>query len=180
MLCHLPRVRPVRSSMIEYGFAILLLALVLVLAACGQVTTVEVGSPSSTATSTALAQNGTPAANGCPAKQVPADGATFSPDVTVTQDATSPQPIALSRGQRLEIRLDPQTQWKLSATDPNGALSVQPPEGWYDASLHACIWRFAARNPGSAHLLLSGLVTCEPHPPCTAAVDTIEFDVTVR
>src|SRR5258708_32164896 len=99
MLCHLPRVRTVRSSMIEYGFAILLLALVLVLAACGQVTTAGLGSPSSTATSTALAQNGTPAANGCPAKQVPADGATFSPDVTVTQDATSPQPIALSRGQ---------------------------------------------------------------------------------
>src|SRR5258708_38173871 len=89
---------------------LIIVALISLLAACGQVTAGEqsvqqsVRSASPSASSTQTARVGTAAYNGCPAQQAPSGVGSFKPDMIVSQNPTgagSAQPIALVRGQRL-------------------------------------------------------------------------------
>jgi hypothetical protein len=162
--------------------SVLLLALAL-LAGCGQVT--HAGGTSQSATSSATQSQSTgnsAAANGCPSKQLPVDGGVFRPDVTTTynQDMGAAQPIALTHGQRLEIHLDPTVQWSLTITDPAHVVDGLTPAGWYDASLNACVWRFAVVGAGGAHLVFGGPIMCRPNIHCTAVLERVAFDVTAR
>jgi hypothetical protein len=105
----------------------------------------------------------------------------FVPAVTVTQDVDSAQPITLARGQHLEISLTPGVQWRLTSSDPDHALAAASAEGWYDASVSACIWRFTAVSNGTAQLSFSGLVLCQPpNLHCLAATETATFAVVVH
>ena len=91
------------------------------------------------------------------------------------------QPIALTQGQRLEIRLDPSTQWSLTSADPAHVLQSSAPVGWFDATSNACVWRFVAVSSGSAQLTFSGLVLCGPaNAHCVAAMERATFAVTVH
>lgn len=177
------RLQQVLLLTIRRGWLALALGFGLLLAGCGQVT--HAGSTSLTATQSAIqspsAGNGA-TANGCPSKQLPADGGIFRPDVTITssQDLGATQSFALTQGQRLEIHLDPTTQWNLTTTDPAHVLDSMTPAGWYDASLNACVWRFTAVGAGTDHLAFRGPVLCPPNIRCTAVLEQVAFDVTVR
>lgn len=168
---------------------LIIVALISLLAACGHVTageqsvqqSVQSGSPS--AASTPTARVGTAAYNGCPAQQAPADAGSFKPDMIVSQNpqsASSAQPIALVRGQRLEIRLEPMVQWQLNLSDPDHTLANSASEGWYDGTLKACIWHFTAIGTGSAQLNYSGPVVCPPLKLCPAVEQELIYHVSVR
>ncbi len=65
-------------------------------------------------------------------RQASANAGSFPPDVIVTkgtQSGSSPQPIALAQGQRLEMRLMPSFQWQLSLSDPDHTLASTASEG---------------------------------------------------
>jgi hypothetical protein len=129
------------------------------------------------------------AINGCAAAQAPAEAATFKANVIVSQSAQgtqgtqgtdAAQPIALAQGQRLEIRLAPSFTWELSVSDPGHILAGANPEGWYDASVQACIWRFTAQGAGSAQLTFAGAAVCPYLKLCPSVEQTITYGVTVR
>jgi hypothetical protein len=110
-------------------------------------------------------------------------GGIFHPDVIITSsdDLGTAQSVSLTLGQRLEIRLDPTIQWSLTSADPGHILQSSAPEGWYDTSSNACVWRFVAVSAGSAQLTFSGLVLCQPadvH--CVAVAETATVEVAVR
>jgi hypothetical protein len=159
----------------------------LLLAGCGHVTRLGSARPQATqsvmpsVTQSPSVGNGA-TANGCPTKQLPVTGGVFHPDVIVTssQDLGAAQSVSLTRGQRLEIRLDPTTQWSLTSADPAHVLQGSATEGWFDASLSACMWRFTAINAGVAHLTFHGVILCRPNIRCTAVFDEAAFVVTVR
>ena len=172
---------------IRRGWLALALGFGILLAGCGQVT--HAGSTSLTATPSATqsatkspSARNSATANGCPSKQLPVDGGIFRPDVTITssQDLGAAQSFALTQGQRLEIHLESTVQWSLTTTDPAHVLDSMTPAGWYDASLNACVWRFTAIGAGTDHLAFRGPVLCPPNIRCTAVLEQVAFDVTVR
>lgn len=165
---------------------LLILALVLLLAGCGQAT---VSSQVAVNTSTAPASTATPAkvngatANGCPASQAPPDAASFKPDVIVSQNpqaAGAAQPITLTQGQRLEIRLQPGYSWELTIADQNHILVSTSPGGWYNASVNSCIWHFTAGGSGDAQLSYRGALICPPLKACPSVEQSATYHVTIR
>ncbi len=165
---------------------LLLLALVFLLSACGQApvqsnaagnTTTPVPSP------TPPKKIGEQAATDCPVSQAPADAGAFKPDVIVSQNAQNAgtaQPITLTQGQRLEIRLQPGYNWELTVTDLNHILTLVAPGGWYDADAHACIWRFTAESTGNAQLNYQGTLICPPLELCPSVEQSAIYAVTIR
>ena len=155
----------------------------LLLVSCGQVSRAELASPTTPATAPAAqSTRGNVVAVGCPVQRAPSDANSFHPDVTITssQDLGAAQPVALTQGQRLEIHLESTVQWSLTTTGPAHVLDSMTPAGWYDASLNACVWRFTAVGAGTDHLAFRGPVLCPPNIRCTAVLEQVAFDVTVR
>lgn len=165
---------------------LLLLALTALvsLTGCGQLT--RSGTSGATTATTAALPSATapPHASdikGCPGGQAPGDAATFVPDVTVSQEASPAQPVALTHGQRLEIRLAPGAQWRLANAGFGSILTATSAEGWYNPAVNACIWRFTAASAGSVRLTFDGLVLCQPaNLHCVATTDSATFTVDVR
>jgi predicted secreted protein len=166
---------------------LLILALGFLLTACGQT---AANSNTTVNASTAPVPSPTPAnktnnqaAADCPVSQAPADAGAFKPDVIVsqnTQNAGATQPITLTQGQRLEIRLQPGFTWELTTADPNHILTPVGPGGWYNASVHACIWRFTAASRGSAQLNYQGALVCPPLELCPSVEQSASYALTVR
>jgi hypothetical protein len=100
--------------------------------------------------------------------------------VSYRLDQGAAQPVGLSSGQRLEIHLSPTSHWTLALSDPNHVLASAPPEGWYDPTTSACVWRFVASGAGVAQLAFKGLVLCPPNVHCKAALEQAAFAVAVR
>jgi hypothetical protein len=148
------------------------------LAGCGQATQAGSGRTASSPTTTF---GHDAASNGCPAKQIPIDGA-FQAAVTTryTLGQQPPSAVELAVGQGWEIHLPPTVTWTWMLTDPNPALETVAPAGWYDMSLDACVWRFAATGAGSAQLHFSGPLLCQSGVRCTGPLEVITFSVSVR
>jgi hypothetical protein len=121
-------------------------------------------------------------AKGCPSKQIPVDGGAFHPAVstTYTLDQGAAQPVTIAQGQGLEIHLIPTVHWSLTISDPNHTLDGLAPAGWYDASLDACVWRFATSGAGVARLTFKGTILCQPNLHCKAALEEAAFEVTAH
>ncbi|HEU5368629.1 MAG TPA: hypothetical protein VFU69_09200 [Ktedonobacterales bacterium] len=168
-------------------FILLTLALVVLLTACGQA---AANSNTTVNTSPAPVPSPTPANKinnqtvaDCPVSQAPANAGAFKPDVIVSQNAQNAgtaQPITLTQGQRLEIRLQPGYNWELTITDLNYVLTLVGPGGWYDADSHACIWRFTAASRGSAQLNYQGTLVCPPLELCPSVEQSAIYAVTIR
>lgn len=165
---------------------LLLLALAFLLAACGPV---AASSQKTTSTSPAVgstptsAKNSGQASTDCPLLQAPADVGTFKPDVIVSQnsrDGGTIQPVSLTQGQRLEIRLQPGFAWRLTLSDPSHVLIAPGSGGWYDASARACIWRFTAASQGTAQLNYQGAMVCPPLKSCPSVEQSASYAVTIR
>jgi hypothetical protein len=165
---------------------LLVLGLAFLLAGCGQV---MVSGQEMTGTPTVPAATATPAkitgrtSADCPLLQAPADAGSFQPDVIVSQDpqnAGIAQPITLTQGQRLEIRLQPGYAWELTVSDLNHVLSVPSPGGWYDGTAKACIWHFAAAGKGNAHLSFQGDIVCPPLELCPSSEQSAVYSVTIQ
>jgi hypothetical protein len=157
--------------------------LVPLLAGCGAApmsgTVTTSGSPAPTAT---VVKYNSATPQGCPSGQSPIDAASFTPDVIVTQDARAAgtaQPVVLAPGQRLEIRLQPMFTWELKMSGAGNALAVTGPQGWYDASLKMCVWRFTAAGAGKATLAFDGDVVCPPLKLCPSMEQSVAYRVTV-
>lgn len=102
----------------------------------------------------------TAALNGCPVKQAPANAALASNAVVVKQTGAMEQQVTVTQGQLLAIQFAPAFRWTLSVQDPNHTLAPGRPNGWYDAGLNACVWRFTVVAQGTAVLTYSGVAIC--------------------
>jgi hypothetical protein len=119
-------------------------------------------------TSTASKINATEL-NACQGAQGPEDAKSFTPDISVTEDGDVTHMLTLHQGQRLEIRLDAQVQWRLSVVDPNHTLVSAGSQGWHDTTSNTCIWRFTAQATGDAQLVFSGTLPCPPLKVCPSS-----------
>jgi hypothetical protein len=165
---------------------LLITVLIALLAGCGQA---SMSGPVATGGSTAAPPTATSAtinsasSTGCPLAHPPADAASFKPDVMVSQNAQSAgtaQPIILAQGQRLEIRLQSMFNWELTMTGASNSLAITSPRGWYDASVHACVWRFTAVGAGEVTLTYNGVIVCPPLKLCPSVEQAAIYRVTVR
>ena len=148
------------------------------LGGCGQTTQTGSGEASSSATTTF---GHDAASNGCPAKQIPIDSA-FHAAVTTryTLGQAPPAPVALDTGQGWEMQLPPTVKWTWTLTDPSTALESLAPAGWYDASLDACVWRFAGVGTGVAQVRFSGPLLCQSGVRCTGPVEVVTISVSIH
>ncbi len=160
--------------------ALTLLASLALLAACGRTTSGDLNT-APTATTVATRATFGATANGCFTPQAPADAGSFTPDVVVTQQTTASSSISLTKGQRLELRLTPTVRWGLTLSDPDHTLASAPVQGWYDASVGACVWRFSAVGAGQAELNFDGTSVCPKGGACAQPTDLAQsYSVVVR
>jgi hypothetical protein len=148
----------------------LILASLLLLAACGASTTAQGGGVTPSAS-----------LNGCPTQLIPVDPF-GKPDLILTQQSdpgTFVKSVTVTQGQSLEIRLPAHISWRLTASDPAQTLAMAQPAGWYNSQLLACIWRFSAVSPGEANLDFSGGLVCAPGSACPAIAAVAQYHITV-
>ena len=139
------------------------------------------GAPPNASTSTPPATPGSAALNGCPTQQAPPDATSKPADVVANEIANANgQPVTLKVGQILEVRLSAPKRWGLSLQDSSQILQPDATEGWYNAMLRDCIWRFTAKSAGTASLIYAGGPVCAANTKCPDFVEAQEFDVTVR
>ncbi len=149
----------------------------LLLAACGRTVNAGNGDAGASATATATAVAST--LNGCPGKQASSSPLPAASTV-VTQVSGNPTRVTLNIDQTVEVRLPANFRWGGGPNDPNHILSATADEGWFDATLHTCIWRYTATKAGSAALTFSGTFLCEASKPCPAIATVAEYDVTAH
>jgi hypothetical protein len=148
------------------------------LAGCGSTSLTASGSGTSSPPTSAITP--TRALNGCPAQQVPVDGFPRA-DVLVTgQNEAFNQPVALHKGQILEVRLQAGIYWHLAANNSQQALANLGLAGWYNDAQKACIWEYTASAAGTATLNFSGGLVCLPNTACPAIAAAQTYTVTVR
>jgi hypothetical protein len=159
---------------------------VLLLAGCARSLPegVTASAAASTAASATPSQTSSPpgvaAVLGCPAAQSPAGPAPVSTVVLTQADDQAPS-RTLALGQTLEIRLSTGVRWHVLVDDPSHALTPASSQGWYDAALGACVWRFLASGVGSVTLVVNGVIICQStKPSCATAAEVLRFSVVVR
>jgi hypothetical protein len=135
--------------------------------------------PSAAPTATRAAKGGEATTNVCPGGQPPTNAASFAPDVTVGEDIQQ-RSLTLRQGQRLEVRLDSQTQWVFSTSGAQNALTSTIPGGWYDPASQSCVWRFEAKAAGQVTLTYTGGAPCPPLKLCPAIERSVTFQVTIH
>jgi hypothetical protein len=124
---------------------------------------------------------GSPQLNGCPAKQPPAGAQGHAADVVVTERGTEDsQPITLTTGQTLEVRLPAIMRWRMILQDTSAVLSTNEATGWYDATLKDCRWLFTALKAGGAALSFTGTMVCAPKSECPTVAILQQYTVTVH
>jgi hypothetical protein len=155
--------------------ACLLVILESLLAACGM--SAGPGAPQKTASVTNTTPN--TSINGCPIKQPPSNTAAHPADVVVGPPSSMHEQVTVQQGRTLEIRLRPQFRWSLSTQDRAHSLTSAQPNGWYDASLQVCVWRFTAVASGTADLTYTGTAVCQGGAPCPQFAINEDFTVTV-
>jgi hypothetical protein len=175
-----------RNSRLVGGFlALLLLG---VLTACGAVSSPSsgntgangAGTTNTSATATAPpAGSSSSTRNGCPSQQAPA-AASSAADVTVKQAGTANgEPVALKKGQTLEILLPATYHWRLGTSNFGGTLTDMKPEGWYDVATQSCAWRFTGANTGTVPLNFGATPVCDPGKMCPALAFDVSYSVSV-
>jgi hypothetical protein len=131
---------------------------------------------SSTATTGA---SGSSTRNGCPSQQAPA-AASSAADVTVKQaGGESGKSVTLRKGQTLEILLPATYHWRLGTSNLGGTLTDVEPEGWYDAAMQSCAWRFTGASVGTIPLDFGATPLCDPGKMCPALAFDVSYSVTV-
>lgn len=155
---------------------VLLLALLAACAPGASNTASSSNAPTATATTAA---SGNAGLNGCPTESPPADAGTKA-DVVVTFTGAEGQTVTLTKGQTLEVRLPAAMRWSLSTQGAANVLTPSATNGWYDAGLDNCVWRFVAANQGNATLAFGGVAVCKPKTECPAIAVAQDYDITVH
>jgi hypothetical protein len=153
------------------------IVLALWLTACGST---PVAGGSASPTSSAASPSATTQANGCPTQIIPVDPQPAATVVVTQQNSGNPAPITLNIGESMEIHLSSTLSWHLNVADPDQSLSAITPEGWYNESLPACVWRYSAAKAGSATLTFTGTVLCPAGQQCPQLAVATEVAVTVK
>lgn len=135
------------------------------------------GSPTQTATTAA---SGTAGPNGCPSQSPPANAGTKADVVVNFAGGAQGKTVTLNKGQTLEVRLPSTMRWSLNVQGDASVLTASAGNGWYDASLNSCVWRFAAANQGNATLAFAGVMVCRPNSECSEIAVAQEYDVAVH
>lgn len=156
-----------------------MLALAVVLAACGAAGTSVQSFPTATDTP---ASPGTAVLNGCTAQHAPATAKTA--DVVAQGGGetlqTSGQTVTLHKGQTLQVQLPATYRWRAAVTDAGAVLKQPSGNGWFDGSLKACVWQFTAIKSGSASLSFGGGPVCSSSSMCPQYAIEQSISITVQ
>jgi|GEM_PF-1421926 len=137
--------------------------------------------PGSGSPSAAQPTPGSASLNGCPSQQPPPNAAAHPADVVVSAGGGADGlVVSLRMGQTLEVRLSATVRWGLQMQGAATILTASTPNGWYDAILKACVWRFTATGAGSATLIYGGGLVCAPHSQCPTIAAVQDYTVTVQ
>jgi hypothetical protein len=152
-------------------------ALVLI-AGCGGTPAASPGAAgTATATLKPMLTPGTAALNGCPEQRIPVDSG-GNPFVVTTFDAD--HPVTVSVGKTIEIQLRATTRWGLQKQDSGNILGDLAPEGYFNAALKACVWRYAVQSAGTARLTFTGSPVCAPGVQCPAIAEIEELIISAQ
>ena len=169
-----------KSLLRPWGVVIGCLLLLTFLAACAPGASSNTASSPNSPTATATkAASGNTGLNGCPSESPPATAGTKA-DVVVTFTGAEGQTVTLNKGQTLEVRLPAAMRWSMSIQGNANVLTPSAANGWYDASLDNCVWRFVAANQGNATLSFGGVAVCKPNTECPAIAVAQDYEITVH
>jgi hypothetical protein len=100
--------------------------------------------------------------------------------VTVNQvGAENGKPVALKKGQTLEILLPATYKWHLGTSNLGGTLTDVTPEGWYNTASQSRAWRFTGANTGTVPLNFGATPVRDPGKMCPALAFDVSYSVTV-
>jgi len=155
---------------------ICLLALTLLLTACGGAIASGrgTGSSGSSATPAPTAVKGYGTSNGCPSDAV----VSSTPPANVTANINSPdQTVSAHNGDIIEIQFPFGRKWAGPGNTPS-ILQLQQPSGYAQKSDNMCVWRFAAKGTGKARLAFESQPLCKPGIACPMYI--VSYPVTIN
>ncbi len=164
-----------RRRLLLYS-ALLTLALVFVLTACGSNTnTGATGSSSPSSTSTPVGIYDT--ATGCPSNTVVTTAPARANVIVVPAQVNTT--ITAHNGDVIEIRLPFGHRWNGPGVS-QGVLELQMPYGYASQSDGACIWRFVAKGIGTTKLNFSNQALCKKGQMCPMYIALFPFTIEVK
>lgn len=155
---------------------ICLLALALLLVACGGATgsAARASSGGSSATPAPTSVKGYGTSNGCPSDAV----VSSTSPANVTADINSPnQTVSAHNGDMIEIHFPFGHKWIGPGNTP-GILQLQQPSGYAQKSDNMCVWRFVAKGTGNAQLNFESQPLCKSGVACPMYI--VAYPVTIN
>lgn len=158
-----------------------MLALILMLAACGSNAGTTGGgggqTPTPTTPPTSGPVKGYGTSVGCPSDMV-VNSAPTQANVLI-QLTNMDSTVTAHVGDIIEVRLPFGHKWGGPGTALHG-LQLQPPAGYAWKADNVCIWRFVAKGTGTTQLLFQSQPLCKPGEMCPMYITAIPFTVVVR
>lgn len=156
-----------------------LLVLVVLVTACGSrvsgTSTGSGGSGGPTASPTTVKGYGS--AQGCPSDVV-MTSLPPTPNI-VLQAAQSNSTVTTSVGSTIEVHLPFGHKWSGPVTS-SPILQLQQPAGYALKSQNVCVWRFVAKESGTAKITFSSQALCKPGALCPMYIAVFPFTVNVK
>ncbi len=174
-------VTSIHKQTFAYISLLALLALALVLSACGASQTGGTGSagntptPAPTAAPTAVKGYGT--SHGCPSDMVVSNAPTAAN--VVIRPANSTGTVTAHVGNVIEVRLPFGHKWGGPNSSPSN-LQLQSPSGYASSADSACVWRFTATETGSTVINFISQPLCKAGQMCPMYILRIAFNVDVK
>jgi hypothetical protein len=162
-----------------------LLALALVLSACGASQTGGAGStgntptsaPTSAPTTAPTPVKGYGTSHGCPSDMVVSSAPTTAN--VVIRPANSTSTVTAHVGDVIEVRLPFGHKWGGPNSSPSN-LQIQSPSGYAWTAGSACVWRFTATGTGSTVINFISQPLCKVGQMCPMYILNIAFKVDVK
>jgi hypothetical protein len=148
-----------------------LVALLVLLAACGTNTGSTPTTPPSASPSPAANTNG------CPSSAVVTTAP--SPANVVLKPANNSSTVTAHVGDVIEIDLPFGHAWT-GPTTSQGQLQLQPPAGFALTTAKACVWRFTAQGAGTTQLEFYGKAICQKGQSCPLYIMRLPYTIVVQ
>jgi hypothetical protein len=155
--------------------------LIIVLAACGSLSTKTGSSSPNKSTTATAAVSSTVTATGCPGG-INTNASTAPADVTLTQSDSKPnsEGVPVKKGATVEFQLAQGHAWKTPTIDPQGLLQPTGSEGYISATDHTCNWRYVAANIGTEQVNFEGGAICTPGQACPLYLIVASFTLEIQ
>ncbi len=162
------------------GFALVLLTLSGIFAACGSnagSTGSTTGTASTPVQTSPTAVKGYGTAQGCPSDLV-VSVAPSTANLVIKQSSANTA-FTARVGDIVEVRLPFGHRWT-GPTNTQGNLTMQQPAGYAWKADSVCVWRFAAKSAGTTSLNFSTQALCKKGQMCPMYIAVIPFTIVIK